>query len=123
MTNTQLDHNLRQKVIEEITNLLSDYYKTDIMPVKKVGTLCFPVLDEEYNEKFIEISISIPRGTRNGKGSYIPFDGYQAAEEYAETVYIKETERADRLAEHLRQVETAKEQSKRKYPKKEKESE
>lgn len=122
MTNTQLDHNLRQKIIEEITDLLTNYYKTDVMPVKKFGTVCFPVLDEEYNEKFIEVSISVPRGMRNGKGSYVPFDGYAAAEEYAETMRIKEEERAEQLAENQRQVELAKQKAKRKYTKKEKES-
>ena len=36
-----------------------------------------PCLDEEKNEKFVLIKVSIPRGTRNGKGGYDEYNAYE----------------------------------------------
>ena len=39
-------------------------------------------IDENGEEFFFSMKIAVPRGTRNGEGGYIPYDGYAAAEDY-----------------------------------------
>lgn len=45
------------------------------------GEFTIPVVDSQGEEKFANIKISIPRGKRVD-GTYEPYDGYAAAEEY-----------------------------------------
>ena len=43
------------------------------------GSIAIPYLDEERNERDVEITFKIPIGDRDGE----PYDGYAEAEEYA----------------------------------------
>ena len=55
MTNTALNNALRNSTLRDIIS---------------------------FNEKYVKISVSVPRGTRDGKGGYEDYDGYAAAEDY-----------------------------------------
>ena len=57
------------------------------------------------------IKVSIPRGTRNGEGSYDPYDGYAAADDYAVTCEEKAQKKID--AENKKQAKIARDQKKR----------
>lgn len=92
MNNTALDNELRNNIIETITRLISEEYNADVMLISS-SKLCFPCIDSAGNEKYCTVQISIPRGTRTGKGGYEPFDGYKAAEEYKEDMKNKEEEK------------------------------
>ena len=83
--------------------------ETDVLPVS-ASELAIPCLDEEGNEKFVLIKVSIPRGTRNGNG-YDPYDGYAAAEDYA----IDREEKAAKkeAAEAKKQAKIARDEAKR----------
>ncbi len=81
MTNTTLDKNLRNALLRDIMEFVATKYNTDTLSTAS-ASFSFPVVDEEGNEKFAKVSISIPRGTRNGKGGYDEYDGYAAAEDY-----------------------------------------
>ena len=76
----ELETAIRNDILSKITEMLSAQLKTDVLPVS-ASELAIPVIDEEKNEKFAVVKVSIPRGTRNGSG-YDPYDGYAAAEEY-----------------------------------------
>lgn len=76
----ELETAIRNDILNTLTELLKEKYHPDVMPVS-ASELMIPVLDEEKNEKFAVVKVSIPRGTRNGSG-YDPYDGYAAAEEY-----------------------------------------
>ena len=76
----ELETAIRNDILTAITELLTAKFETDVMPVS-ASELTIPVLDEEGNEKFAVVKVSIPRGTRNGSG-YDPYDGYAAAEDY-----------------------------------------
>lgn len=81
MSKAALETAIRNELLEKVTMLLAKDYDTDVLPVS-ASELAIPLLDKEGNEKFALIKISIPRGTRNGKGSYTAYDGYKAAEDY-----------------------------------------
>ena len=76
-----LETAIRNEILNAITELLKEKYDTDVMPVS-ASEITMPTLDEEGNEKFAVIKVSIPRGSRNGAGGYDAYDGYAAAEDY-----------------------------------------
>ena len=82
-----LENALRTEVMEVIINALCDHF--DLDPDKQIevvgsGEIAIPVVDAEGNDKYPKIKVSIPRGTRNGEGGYIPYDGHEAAVAYKE---------------------------------------
>ena len=96
-TKAQLENKLRTEMINNVIKMISDVYDTDTLEVS-ASEMAIPVVDEEGNEKFVLIKISIPRGTRDGNGGYIPYDGYQAHEAYLEEQASKAQEKAVKKA-------------------------
>ena len=93
----ELETKLRNLYLEMIKTMISEKVDTDALEVS-ASELTVPCLDEEGNEKFILIKVSVPRGTRNGEGSYTPYDGYAAAEDYKCAKESKAQERAVKKA-------------------------
>ena len=81
MSKASMETAIRNTMLENIMKMIDSEYATDALPVS-ASEIAVPVVDEEGNEKFALIKVSIPRGTRNGDGGYTPYDGYAAAEEY-----------------------------------------
>ena len=81
-----------------------------VAPVS-ASELAIPCVDDEGNEKFVLIKVSIPRGTRNGQGGYDPYDGYAVAEDYAIDCKEKAQKKAD--AEAKKQKKIAADEKKR----------
>ena len=81
MNKASLETAIRNKMLENIMKMIDSEYATDALLVS-ASEIAVPVVDEEGNEKFALIKVSIPRGTRNGDGGYTPYDGYAAAEDY-----------------------------------------
>lgn len=81
MTNTALNTALRNDVLRAIMEFVSEKYDADTLSVSS-SAITFPIVDAEGNGKFAKITVSIPRGTRDGKGGYEEYDGYAAAEDY-----------------------------------------
>ena len=110
MTKAQLETKLRNFYLSMITDMITEKVETDALPVS-ASELAIPCLDEEGNEKFVLIKVSIPRGTRNGQGGYDPYDGYAAAEDYK----IDCAEKAEKKAstEAKKQAKIAKDEQKR----------
>lgn len=77
-TQTALDNELRAVYIEKVAEL----FKADGEEVLRTGSseVAFPVVDSDGNEKFIVVSVKVPKGER--KDGYVPYDGYSVAEEY-----------------------------------------
>lgn len=105
--NTQvLDAALRNSIFADLITFINEHFETDALLVAN-NEITMPVVDSEGNEKFANIKISIPRGTRKGKGKgYEPYDGYVANKEYLENLAIqqekekeKERKRKEREAE------------------------
>ena len=92
-----LENGLRNKFLSFISDVISSEMETDVLPVS-ASELAIPCLDEEGNEKYVLIKVSIPRGTRNGEGGYTPYNGYDAFEEYKADKESKAQERAVKKA-------------------------
>ena len=103
-----LENALRSEIIEVISKALSDHFDVEIITVGS-GEISIPVTDAEGNEKYPKIKVSIPRGTRNGEGGYIPYDGYEAAQAYTEEKESKAQERAVKKA--MKEAEKGKKKS------------
>ena len=110
MTKAQLETKLRNQYLDMISEMISNQMETDALPVS-ASELAIPCLDEEGNEKFVLIKVSIPRGTRNGEGGYDPYDGYAVAEDYAQDCVEKAQKKAD--AEAKKQAKIARDQKAR----------
>lgn len=109
MTKAQLETALRNQFLKFIADAIQTTFETDTLPVS-ASELAIPCLDDEDNEKWVLIKVSIPRGTRNGNG-YDPYDGYAAAEDYQ----IEQGEKAEKkaAAEAKKQAKIAKDQKAR----------
>jgi len=92
-----LENGLRKKFLDMVSDMINTTLDTDAVAVS-ASELAIPCLDEENNEKWVVIKVSVPRGTRNGNGGYTPYDGYAAAEEYQEEQESKAQERAVKKA-------------------------
>ena len=110
MTKAQLETKLRNTFLNFVTEQIQTGFDTDVLPVS-ASELAIPCLDEEGNEKFVLIKVSIPRGTRNGNGGYDPYDGYAVAEDYAQDCVEKAAKKAD--VEAKKQAKIAKDEKAR----------
>ena len=110
MTKAQLETKLRNSFLNFVTEQIQTAFDTDVLAVS-ASELAIPTLDEEGNEKFVLIKVSIPRGTRNGQGGYDPYDGYTVAEDYAQDCVEKAQKKAD--VEAKKQAKIAKDEKAR----------
>ncbi len=92
-----LENELRDRVMQVIREALTEAFDSDVLEVA-TGTVVIPCVDSEENEKYAKIAVTIPRGTRNGDGGYEPYDGYKAAQDYADEVASKAQEKAVKKA-------------------------
>lgn len=92
-----LENALRTEIMQVIVDALETHFDANVVVVGS-GEISIPVVDAEGNEKYPKIKVSIPRGTRNGEGGYVPYDGYEAAKEYQEEKESKAQERAVKKA-------------------------
>ena len=81
MSMASMETAIRNDFISNISGFIENWRGADVLQVS-ASEIAIPVVDEEGNEKFVLIKISVPRGTRNGDGTYTPYDGYAAAEDY-----------------------------------------
>lgn len=110
MTNAQLEAKLRNDFLDVVRESLEKYFETDVLPVS-ASEVAIPAVDEEGNEKFVLVKVSIPRGTRDGNGGYDPYDGYAVAEAYKMESEEKAQKKAE--AEAKKKAKIAKDQQKR----------
>ena len=110
MTKAQLETSLRNRFLDMVKEMMENAEETDALRVS-ASELAIPCLDDEGNEKWVLVKISIPRGTRNGEGGYEPYDGYTVAEDYAIDCEEKAQKKAD--AEAKKQAKIAKDEQKR----------
>lgn len=71
----------KNQLLVDFQNFMSEKYNIDVLRVGP-SELAIPAVDDEGNEYFNLLKLSVPRGTRNGEGGYNPYDGHAAAEDY-----------------------------------------
>ena len=94
MTKAQLENELRNTFLALISETIEQKYETDVLTVS-ASERAIPCLDKEGNETFVLVKVSVPRGTRNGKGGYDPYDGYAVAKDYELELEDKANKRAE----------------------------
>lgn len=92
-----LETALRNECLEFLKDALEKHFECDVLPVS-ASEVTIPITDAEGNEKFALFKVSIPRGTRDGSGGYIPYDGYSESDAYIREKADKAQERAVKKA-------------------------
>lgn len=108
MNKAALETAIRNDILSALVAFLSEKYDADVMDVS-ASELTMPVVDAEGNEKFALIKVSIPRGTRVD-GTYEPYDGYAAHEEWE----LEKEEKANKVAARKEKAERAEKEKERK---------
>lgn len=102
-------NDMKNQVLTAIGAFLSQSYDTDVL---RTGTskIMMPGLDPDGNEMYYEISVTVPRGTRNGNGKgYSAYNGYEAAKAYEQECAIDAAEKVAK-ANRKKQAAIVKEQ-------------
>ena len=102
-----LEKKIRDAFLASVSEMITQKYETDALPVS-ASELTVKTTDEEGNEKWVLIKVSVPRGTRNGNGGYIPYNGKEAHEEYMGDLEVKAFEKEEKEKEKQRQAELKK---------------
>lgn len=110
MTNTALNNALRNRILKDFIEFVSQKYNLDALTVSS-SAVAFPMEDDEGNEKYAKVTVSIPRGTRNGKGGYDEYDGEEKSDEYKAELKRKEDKR--KASEAKKQAKIKADQAKR----------
>lgn len=109
MTKTAIERELRGRYLVMLNELLSNANE-ELLEVS-ANEYAIPCLDAEGNETCVIIKVSVPRGTRNGDGSYTPYDCYAVAEQYADE--CKEKEEKKKVADEKKAAKIASDAKKR----------
>ena len=88
-SNRTLDNELRAKFLKQIT----DFFLENNNEVLQTGSneISIPCLDAEWNEKWIQIVVKVPKGGKDEDG----YDGYGIAESFK----IKQKEKEEKAKE------------------------
>lgn len=92
----QVNNEYREKIIAQVLQWFRSVEggEQDIFHVGS-NKLAFPFVNGNGNDEFVEITVSIPRGSRDGGG----YDGYELKEEYEMKVKAREEKKkADAIA-------------------------
>lgn len=113
MSKASMETKLRNEILAVIRQALSEHF--DLDPVTQIeavsaSELALPLCDEEGNEKYPLVKVTIPRGKRDGNGGYIPYDGHAAAEDYK----LDLADRADKARAREEKKERAAKEKERK---------
>jgi len=106
MTNSRkLDDEIRKKYLFKIM----EFFKNNCEDVLQTGSneCVFPIVDEEGNEKWIQIIVKIPTGARDEK----EFDGYGLAQAYK--LKVEQNEQKKKEAERKKQKKIEEDRKKR----------
>lgn len=88
-TEKELTEALRSKFVTELMQYFTDKGEEDVLRTK-AGQFAIPCLDEERNDRFVRITVEIPKGSRDDGE---PYDAYSVAEQYAEDCRAKAEEK------------------------------
>lgn len=95
---TQLRAEIKEKYLTKIWDFLKEEEE-----VLRTGSneFCFPTVDDEGNEDFIIVKVSIPTGANKGTE---PYDGYSMAEDYAIKVKNKAEQKAKKDKDKAKKI-------------------
>lgn len=94
-----LDNALREKVLKTIMEFFTEKNE-DVMQTNS-NECAFPCLDDEGNEKWIQIVVKVPTGSRDEDG----YDGYGVAESYKMKLKEKEEKKKEAEIKKAKKIE------------------
>ena len=100
---------IRDDFIENVRKAFEQHFDSDCF-VAGSGVLAMPGVDDEGNEFYYKIQISIPRGKRNGEGGYTPWDAYADADAYKMELQERANKKAAREEAAKKKAEEKKRQ-------------
>lgn len=103
----KLNDALREEYIKKIIGLLET---NDEVLRTGANEVAIPCVDSEQNEKFIQIVVKVPTGSRDGE----PYDGYSMAEDYQMKLQAKEDKRKEKEEQKKKKIERDKKMRERK---------
>jgi len=103
LTKSQLATAKREEVLAMFTQYLTDLGE-EVMR-ESGNAIVFPTTDEQGNEMFVKVAVSIPRGDRSGEA----YDGYAAAADYKTHCEKVIADREQRNRENAEKTAKAKE--------------
>lgn len=116
------------EIREEFMSAVRELFESkgeDVLQVKS-GTISIPWVRGE-DEGYLNIAFSIPKGERDKENKcYIPYDGYEEAQNYAQETKAKRAKKAEtakKKAEKIARDEKNRAEAKRKREEREKEKE
>ena len=106
ISDTKLSNEIREKFISK----LFDHFNGEGEDAHIIASnqITFPVTDAMQNEKWIIVTVTVPKGSRDGE----PYDGYSMAEDYKmkqEEKQAKAEEAARIKAEKIEKSQKARE--------------
>ena len=120
---SKIETEIREEFMSAVRELFEGKGE-DVLQVKS-GTISIPWARGE-DEGYINIAFSIPKGERDKENKcYIPYDGYEEAQNYAqetEAKRAKKAEAAKKKAEKIARDEKNRAEAKRKRDEREKET-
>lgn len=97
--NRKLDNDLREKYLKKVMELFSNEGE-EVLQTNS-NECAFPCVDAENNDKWIQIVVKVPTGSRDENG----FDGYGVAESYRISVREKEEKRKEEEEKKAKKIE------------------
>lgn len=95
----QLDDKLRNVYLAQVKKYFEDVGEEVL--ITGTNEICIPCLDEQSNEKFIQIVVKVPKGSRDGES----FDGYSLAEEFKIKQELKENKKREDEEKKKKKIE------------------
>lgn len=119
---------IETEIREEFMSAVRELFEgkgEDVLQVKS-GTISIPWARGD-DEGYLNIAFSIPKGERDKENKcYIPYDGYEEAQNYAQETEVKRAKKAEtakKKAEKIARDEKNRAEAKRKREEREKEKE
>lgn len=121
---SKIETEIREEFMSAVRELFEGKGE-DVLQVKS-GTISIPWVRGE-DEGYLNIAFSIPKGERDKENKcYIPYDGYEEAQNYAQETEVKRAKKAEtakKKAEKIARDEKNRAEAKRKREEREKEKE
>ena len=98
-TNRKLDNEIREKFLK----ILMDFFEKNEEDVMQTNSneFAFPIVDDEGNDKWVQIVVKVPTGGRDEDG----YDGYGVAESYKMKLKEKEEKKKEAETKKAKKIE------------------
>lgn len=97
---SKVDEKIRESVIAKLTEFFTQ--ENEEVLRTKSNKIAFPTVSEDGEEKFVEITVSIPKGANKGAD---PYDGYSEAESYALKIKMDAEKKAEAEKKKQKKIE------------------